>query len=96
VETIDELSRDSIGNLIQINGLTVTSVYENTSDDAFTITAEDSSGNSITIRRDDAADSNLTADLFTVGTTFDVVAPLGRYNSNYQLMLISLDDVTFG
>lgn len=95
VLTIDELSRDSIGNLVQVNGLTVTSVYQNSSDDAFTITAEDGAGNEITIRRDDAADSNLTADLFTVGTTFNVVAPLGRYNSNYQLMLVSLDDVTF-
>jgi micrococcal nuclease len=92
---IDELSRDSIGNLIRINGLTVVSVYENTTDNAFTITAEDSAGNTITIRRDDAADSNLTADLFTVGTTFDIIAPLSRYQSNYQLMLISLDDVIF-
>jgi micrococcal nuclease len=93
--SIDELSRDSISNLVRINGLTVVSVYENTTDNAFTITAEDSAGNTITIRRDDAADSNLTADLFTVGTTFDIIAPLGRYQSNYQLMLISLDDVVF-
>jgi micrococcal nuclease len=92
---IDELSRDSIGNLVRVNELTVVSIYENTTDDAFTITAEDSAGNTITIRRDDAADSNLTADLFTVGTTFDVIAPLSRYQSNYQLMLISLDDVIF-
>jgi micrococcal nuclease len=93
--TIDGLSRDSIGSLVQLNGLTVVSIYENTFDDAFTITAEDSSGNRITIRRDAAASEDLTADLFTVGTTFDVVAPLGRYDSNYQLMLISLEDVTF-
>ena len=95
VITIDELSRDSIGNLVQVNGLTVISIYENTTDDAFTITAEDSAGNSIIIRRDDAADSNLTANLFTVGTTFNIVAPLGRYDSNYQLVLITLDDITF-
>jgi len=95
VVTIDELSRDSIGNLVQVNGLTVISIYENTTDDAFTITAEDSAGNSIIIRRDDAADSNLTANLFTVGTTFNIVAPLGRFDSNYQLMLITLDDITF-
>ena len=95
VITIDELSRDSIGNLVQLNGLEVISIYENTNDDAFTITAEDSAGNEITIRRDDAADSNLTADLFTVGTTFDIVAPLSRYDGNYQLMVVSLDDVTF-
>jgi len=95
VLSIDELSRDSIGNLVQLNGLTVTGIYENTTDDAFSITAEDSAGNSISIRRDADADSNLTADLFTVGTTFNVVAPLGRHDSNYQLMLITLDDLTF-
>lgn len=93
--TIDELSRDSVGNLVQMTGLEVVSVYENTNDDAFTITAKDSAGNTITIRRDDAADSNLTADLFSVGTTFDIVAPLSRYQGNYQLMLITEDDVTF-
>jgi micrococcal nuclease len=93
--SIDELSRDSIGSLVRVTGLTVTSIYENTSDDAFTVTAEDSEGNVITLRRDDGANDNLTGDLFTVGTTFDVVAPLGRYSSNYQLLLITVDDVTF-
>ena len=95
VKTIDELSRDSIGSLIQIDGLTVVSIYENDYDDAFTITAEDSLGNVITIRRDDSANDNLTGDLFTVGTTFNIIAPVGRYNSEYQLVVITLDDVTF-
>jgi micrococcal nuclease len=92
---IDELSRDSIGSLVQMDNLTVISVYANAYDDAFTVTAEDGEGNQITIRRDDAADANLTADLFTEGTVFSVVAPLGRYNGNYQLVLIRLEDVTF-
>ncbi len=35
------------------------------------------------------------ADLFAIGTTFDIVAPLGRYDSNFQLMIVSLEDVTF-
>jgi len=95
VYTIDELSRDSVGSLVRINGLTVVDIYENTNDDAFTVTAEDSEGNQITIRRDKGANDNLTGDLFTVGTTFDVVAPLSRYNGSYQLMLITVDDVTF-
>ena len=93
--TIDELSRDSIGSLVRLTGLTVTSIFENTADDAFTVTAEDSEGNVITLRRDDGSNDNLTGDLFTVGTTFDVVAPLGRYSSMYQMILITIDDVTF-
>ena len=95
VLTIDELSRDSIGSLVQMNNLTVVSIYENINDDAFTVTAEDASGNIIKIRRDDGADSDITADLFTVGTEFSVVAPLSRYQSEYQLMVIHLEDVTF-
>ena len=95
VITIDELSRDSIGSLVQINELTVLSIYQNSYDDAFTITAEDSLGNVITIRRDTAADPNLTGELFTVGTIFSVIAPVGRYNGEIQLVLITLDDVTF-
>jgi micrococcal nuclease len=92
--TIDELSRDSIGSLIQIDGLTVISVYENTYDDAFTVTAQDASGNTISIRRDGGAPDDITADLFTVGETFSIVAPLGRYDGNYQLIICSVDDVT--
>jgi micrococcal nuclease len=95
VLTIDELSRDSIGSLVQLDNLEVVSVYENTDDDAFTVTAKDSAGNEIMIRRDDGADSDITADLFTVGTTFSVVAPLGRYMSEYQMMVIHLEDITF-
>ena len=95
VLTIDELSRDSIGSLVQMDNLTVVSIYENTTDDAFTVTAQDASGNTIKIRRDDGADSNLTGDLFTVGTEFSIVAPVARYNSEYQLMVIKLEDVTF-
>ena len=94
LQTIDGLSRDSIGSLIQLNGLTVVSIYENTNDDAFTVTAEDNEGNTIMVRRDDAADSNITADLFTVGTTFNIVAPLGRYSGDYQLVVTSIDDIT--
>jgi micrococcal nuclease len=94
LQTIDGLSRDSIGSLIQLNGLTVISIYENTYDDAFTVTAEDSAGNEITIRRDDAASSAITADLFEVGVEFNIVAPLGRYSGNYQLVITDVDDIT--
>ena len=73
--------------------LTVLSIYENSYDDAFTVTAEDEFGNVVSIRRDSSAISELTADLFSVGLTFDIVAPLGRYDSQYQLMLSKLEDI---
>lgn len=95
IVTFGELSRDSIGSLIQMDNLTVVSIYENADDNAFTVTAEDSEGNTILIRRDDSVDSDITGDLFTVGTEFSIVAPLGRYNSDYQLLVVHLEDVTF-
>ena len=93
--TIGELSRDSIGSLVEILDLTVIDIYINPDDDAFSVTAEDGEGNVIMVRRDDAVDSDITPDLFTVGTEFSIVAPVGRYNSEYQLMVVHLDDVTF-
>jgi hypothetical protein len=95
VLTIDELSRDSIGSLVQMDELTVVSIYSNPDDDSFTVTAEDALGNTIKVRRDNGADINLTDDLFEVGTEFSIVAPIARYDSEYQLMVIKLEDVTF-
>mgnify|MGYP000848084435 FL=1 len=91
--TIPELSDDNIGSLVKVMNLTVLSIYENSYDDAFTVTAEDEFGNVVSIRRDSSAISELTADLFSVGLTFDIVAPLGRYDSQYQLMLSKLEDI---
>ncbi len=94
-KTITELTTQDVGSLIRITNLTVTSIYENTYNSAFTVTAEDEYGNTITLRVDDLINDSITADLFEIGTTFDIVAPLGRYESNYQLMIVHLDDVTF-
>ncbi len=94
LKTIDELTVLNVGTLIDIHDLTVIGIYENLDDDAFTLTVEDSFGNVITIRRDALASDDITANLFVIGTNFDIVAPLGRYESNFQLMIISLADVT--
>jgi len=92
---ITEITTKDVGSLLKVSNLTVISMYESTEDDSFTLTVEDQDGNVITIRRDDLVSDSITADLFIVGTTFDIVAPLGRYESNFQLMIVSLDDVTF-
>ena len=92
---ITEITTQDVGSLLKVYNLTVIDIYENTNDDSFTLTVEDQDGNVITIRRDDLVSDDITADLFTIGTTFDIVAPLGRYESNFQLMIVSLDDVTF-
>jgi micrococcal nuclease len=92
---VTEFDVSDIGSLVEVLNLTVVSIYENSYDSAFTVTAEDQNGNVVSIRRDDTANSDITADLFTVGTTFDIVAPLGRYQGQYQLMISKLVDITF-
>ncbi len=92
---ITEITTQDVGSLIKIYNLTVIDIHENTYDDAFTVTVEDENGNTITIRRDSLASDDIAGSLFTVGTTFDIVAPLGRYDSSFQLMIVNLDDVTF-
>lgn len=92
---IPDLELGMLGSLIKVMNLTVTDIYENTYDDAFTVTAVDGDGNEITIRRDGTASSDITIDLFTVGTTFDIIGPLGRYQSEYQLMISKLEDIIF-
>lgn len=92
---VSEFNLQNVGNLVKVLNLTVKSVYENTYDDAFTVTAEDEFGNILSLRRDDSASDDITAGLFTVGTVFDIVGPLGRYSSQYQIMISKLEDITF-
>jgi len=90
--SIPDITADHIGSLLRVESLTVVSVYQN--EDSFTLTVEDADGNTITVRKDASVTADITADMFPVGTTFTIVAPLSRYSSNYQLMLTSLNDVT--
>lgn len=89
---ISDITDLHIGSLLKVEHLTVTGVYE--SNGAFTLTCEDSLGNTITVRKADGVIAEINASTFPVGTTFTIVAPLSRYSSSYQLMLTSLDDVT--
>jgi micrococcal nuclease len=91
---IDAITTNDIGSLLKVEGLTVKSIYEGT-DGAFTVTAEDADGNTITVRRDADSPDDITMELFTVGTTFDVIGPLSRYMGSYQLMLTNLENIIF-
>jgi micrococcal nuclease len=90
--TIPDITLLHIGRLLRLEHLEVISVYQST--DAFTVTVEDAAGNRITLRKAEGASSDITVDLFQVGSTVTVVGPLSRYMSTYQLMLSSVDDIT--
>jgi micrococcal nuclease len=91
IVSIDQLDDTYVGRLLQFEHLTILSVYE--SEDAFTVIASDQNNNTITIRKSEAAPDDITTDLFPVGGTVTVIAPLSKYQSNYQLMLSSIDDI---
>ena len=89
--TVSEITNLHVGSFLKVENLTIVDIYEG--DDSFTITAEDSSGNSITIRKDADASNDILVSSFTIGDKITVIAPLSRYSSIFQLMLTSLDDV---
>ena len=90
---INEITIESVGTLLEVKDLTIISKYVG-DDGEFTLTLSDQSGRSIDIRvPDDAPDDILAAD-FNVGDVVDVIGPLSRYNSGYQLILCSLEDIT--
>ncbi len=89
--TIDQLDDTYVGRLLKFEHLTIQSVYESV--DAFTVIATDQNNNTITIRKSEAASSDITTDLFTVGNTVTIIAPLSKYQSNYQLMLSDINDI---
>ncbi len=90
--TILELTDNHIGSFLEIKDLTVISVYEG--EGSFTITAEDSLGNTISIRKDSDSNLDIQASMFQEGTVFSIVGPLSRYQSTYQLMLTDEDNLT--
>lgn len=92
VMTIDELSRDSIGSFVQMDDLTVKTVYVNQAGTTVTVTAEDVDGDTIKVYY--SISDDLPNDYFTVGAEFSIVSPLSRYN-DYQLVLLQSEDVTF-
>lgn len=92
---VADLTKDNVGALLNVKNLTVIGVSENPNDDAFTITAEDQFGNIISVRVDKRVADKISVDLFSIGTTFDIVAALGIFEAEYQLYLANFEDVTF-
>jgi micrococcal nuclease len=109
VVTIDQITEFHIGSLLQVEHLTITNIYDDedaftiTAEDASgtritirkdaavsaNMNAVDDNGDTV-VRLGDAE----TGTIVRVGDTITVVAPLSRYNSNYQLMVSLIDDIT--
>jgi hypothetical protein len=91
-------------NFVSFKGLTVTSVYTTSKGDsqgAMTLTCQDSNGDTVTIRTDVLFDRTgkyevdktfkVVASNFE-GKTIDVVGVIEKYEGNYQLKVVSVND----
>lgn len=93
VVLISDINSDLEGTFVKIENLTVTSRYHNTNDYAYTIYAEDSFGNEISIRHDNDVYPLIDYEQFQVGTTFDISGIISKFNGNYQIMLSLQEDI---
>ena len=92
-KTVENLTLLDLGSFVRIEGLTVISIFTSGNTGDHTISCEDSLGNSIDIHIQSGVTRTEIDDMFVIGEQVDVIAPLGRYMSTYQLELIDLEGV---
>ncbi len=91
---IDELTDEMIGSLVEVRQLTIVDVYAG-QDGAFTVYTEDEFGHSLVLRKDASSSEDILVTDFTVGKVLNIVGPVHVYNSELQIMITSIEDVTF-
>jgi len=84
-----------VGRVVNFENLTIQSISESPSDDAYTVTAQDDLSNTISIRVDDYTASFLPSYLFVVGKHISVFGPVTQYYEGFQLMLPGLGNIVF-
>ncbi len=90
---VKDLTMLDLGSLVYIEGLKVISIFTSTNTGDHTISCEDSLGNSIDIHIQSGVTRTEVNNMFGIGTQVNVIAPLGRFQSTYQLEITTLDDV---
>lgn len=91
--TIPNVSNRYLGALVKINNLEITSTYS-ASNNAININVKDASGNTIKVRIDAVVSYKFDTNQFNVGDIIDVIAPVSKYNEQFQLMLCDRNDIT--
>ncbi len=105
-ETIKEISLDvgflTMHSTVTVKNLTITKLYTTnnggSSDGAITITCVDENGKQFIVRTEVLKDSTgaiVPQSKFPVGSVIDVKGVVDAYNGEYQVKLLSFNDVTF-
>ena len=90
---VEDLTLMDLGSFVKIEGLKVISVYTSSNTGDHTISCEDSLGNGIDVHVQSTVTRTEINSLFVIGEKVDVIAPLSRYMSIYQLELSTLEGV---
>ncbi len=108
VITYDDFTFSLLGSLVTMEDLEVTSISYAATSSSESIHVEDSAGNTFVVRIDDSTGLSSESLGITVGSIITVTGPLGYYDydynndpesynwlaENFQLMIITSDDVT--
>jgi endonuclease YncB( thermonuclease family) len=92
---LKDLTILDLGSFVEIEGLTVISRFTSNNTGDHTISCEDSLGNSIDLHIQSGVSETTINNVFVIGNKINVIAPLSRYMSSYQLELSTLDGVSF-
>ncbi len=90
---VKDLSVMDLGSFVKIEGLSVVSIYTSSNTGDHTISCVDSLENSIDIHIQSSVTRTEINNMFVIGEQVNVIAPLSRYMSTYQLELSNLDGV---
>jgi micrococcal nuclease len=91
---VKDLTLLDLGSFVEIEGLSVVSIFTSTNTGDHTISCVDSLGNSIDVHVQSGVSRTEINSMFVIGEQVNVIAPLSRYMSSYQLELETLEGVS--
>ena len=84
-----------VGRVVEMNDLLIESISQSPTNKAYTVTAKDSLGNTVSVRVEDSVANFVFSYQFVVGQRFNVTGPITQYYSGYQLMLPGSGSIEF-
>ena len=84
-----------VGRVVNFENLTITSIYQSPTNNAYNVYAVDDLGNEVNIRIDDYTASFVPRSLFIIGKHISVFGPVSQFDTNYQVMLPGLGNIVF-
>ena len=91
---VENLTIFDLGSFVNIEGLTVIDIFTSGNTGDHTVSCKDSIGNSIDIHIQSGVTREEVDNMFVIDEQVNVIGPLSRYMSTYQLEITTLDGVS--